>query len=307
MTHDTEPPHLFIDFPADGAQITTATTDVAGRVGDMLSGFMGLQVQLVVNGDTANPIDAVFDALYDEGFNVAMVSGTAPDSGSTGSISGTVTTSSDESSDISGATVTVDTGQSATTEANGTYIIADVPTGDRSVTASATGFESNTEPATVYENSTTTVDFDLTEATEPSQTIVNCVIYDTEGGRNHKHLLITIRVEDDFGNLVSGAEVRIDVDLDGEFFGSGSGAITDANGETTYTAKNAPNGDYVTTVTDVISDLPFERDPPRIIFSARARPTPPSRTTTAETLPNHRVGLPTQASGPRRPSTMPAM
>ncbi len=61
VTHDTEPPHLFIDFPTGAAQITTTTTDVAGRVGDMLSGFMGLQVQLVVNGDMANPIDAIVD------------------------------------------------------------------------------------------------------------------------------------------------------------------------------------------------------------------------------------------------------
>lgn len=51
VTHDTFPPEIFIDFPADGAQITTATTDVAGRVGDMLSGFMGLTV--TVNGNPA--------------------------------------------------------------------------------------------------------------------------------------------------------------------------------------------------------------------------------------------------------------
>lgn len=48
VTHDGQPPSLFIDFPADGAELTTETTDVAGRVGDMLSGFMGLTV--VVNG-----------------------------------------------------------------------------------------------------------------------------------------------------------------------------------------------------------------------------------------------------------------
>ncbi len=51
VTHDTQPPEIFIDFPLDSAQITTATTDVAGRVGDMLSGFMGLTV--TVNGAPA--------------------------------------------------------------------------------------------------------------------------------------------------------------------------------------------------------------------------------------------------------------
>ncbi|MBI1849977.1 MAG: VCBS repeat-containing protein, partial [Planctomycetes bacterium] len=51
ITQDTQPPNLFIDFPADGAHLTNATIDVAGRVGDMLSGFMGLQVS--VNGVAA--------------------------------------------------------------------------------------------------------------------------------------------------------------------------------------------------------------------------------------------------------------
>jgi hypothetical protein len=51
ITHDNEPPILFIDVPADGEQISTPTTDVAGRVGDILSGFMGLTVS--VNGIAA--------------------------------------------------------------------------------------------------------------------------------------------------------------------------------------------------------------------------------------------------------------
>jgi len=51
VTHDTQPPDLFIDFPADGSTITTAKTDVAGRVGDTLSGFMDLEV--IVNGQMA--------------------------------------------------------------------------------------------------------------------------------------------------------------------------------------------------------------------------------------------------------------
>ena len=54
VIQDGQPPNLFIDFPADGAEITTATTDVAGRVGDLLSGFMGLTV-------TVNGIPAIVD------------------------------------------------------------------------------------------------------------------------------------------------------------------------------------------------------------------------------------------------------
>ncbi len=48
IIQDQQAPDLFIDFPTDGATVSTATTDVAGRIGDLLSGFMGLAV--TVNG-----------------------------------------------------------------------------------------------------------------------------------------------------------------------------------------------------------------------------------------------------------------
>lgn len=51
ITHDGQPPSLFVDFPLDGTEVTTPTVDVGGRVSDMLSGFMGLTV--TVNGAEA--------------------------------------------------------------------------------------------------------------------------------------------------------------------------------------------------------------------------------------------------------------
>ncbi|MBI3833211.1 MAG: hypothetical protein HY287_02655 [Planctomycetes bacterium] len=51
VLQDNEAPSLFIDFPTAGAELTTSSTDVAGRVGDMLSGFLGLTVR--VNGNIA--------------------------------------------------------------------------------------------------------------------------------------------------------------------------------------------------------------------------------------------------------------
>ena len=51
ITHDGTPPDLFIDVPVDGAEVTVPTIDVAGRVGDFLSGFTGLSV--TVNGIVA--------------------------------------------------------------------------------------------------------------------------------------------------------------------------------------------------------------------------------------------------------------
>ena len=52
VTQDAQAPSLYIDFPADGAELYTDATDVAGRVGDMLAGFMGLTAS--VNGQPAN-------------------------------------------------------------------------------------------------------------------------------------------------------------------------------------------------------------------------------------------------------------
>jgi hypothetical protein len=46
ILQDSEPPSLFIDFPTNSQVLTTSNIVVAGRVGDMLSGFMGLHVSL---------------------------------------------------------------------------------------------------------------------------------------------------------------------------------------------------------------------------------------------------------------------
>ncbi|HWN93869.1 MAG TPA: hypothetical protein VNT99_02445, partial [Methylomirabilota bacterium] len=52
ILQDSLAPYLFIDFPTNGSVLTTSNTLVAGRVGDALSGFMGLSV--TVNGVAAN-------------------------------------------------------------------------------------------------------------------------------------------------------------------------------------------------------------------------------------------------------------
>ncbi|NOS99999.1 MAG: hypothetical protein HOP29_05180 [Phycisphaerales bacterium] len=57
ITHDTEDPFVYIDFPLNGDEITTATTDVAGRVADSMSGSMGLAVS--VNGISAAVDDGI--------------------------------------------------------------------------------------------------------------------------------------------------------------------------------------------------------------------------------------------------------
>ncbi|MBX3177961.1 MAG: PASTA domain-containing protein [Candidatus Hydrogenedentes bacterium] len=51
VVQDAEAPSLHIDFPPDGATLTNESITVAGRVSDLLSGFMGLAVE--VNGAPA--------------------------------------------------------------------------------------------------------------------------------------------------------------------------------------------------------------------------------------------------------------
>jgi hypothetical protein len=51
VTQDSTPPVVRIDFPPDGAEFTTETVDVSGRVSDVLSGYQGLEV--LVNGQPA--------------------------------------------------------------------------------------------------------------------------------------------------------------------------------------------------------------------------------------------------------------
>ena len=54
IIQDTQPPFVFIDFPEDGSELTNESIVVAGRVSDLLSGFMGLNV--TVNGIAAEVI-----------------------------------------------------------------------------------------------------------------------------------------------------------------------------------------------------------------------------------------------------------
>jgi alpha-tubulin suppressor-like RCC1 family protein len=44
ILQDSAPPNLYIDFPTNNQILTTSETVIAGRVGDVLSGFMGLDV-----------------------------------------------------------------------------------------------------------------------------------------------------------------------------------------------------------------------------------------------------------------------
>lgn len=209
----------------------------------------------------ANPIDRVADLL-----GVTFVSGTPPPPPATGSIAGTVTRAAD-GLPIAGANVSTDTGQSAQSAGDGSYSIANVPVGSRTVTATAAGYTSQAANVEVAEDATSTADFALEAVTVASHAIVECVTYTTSGGKNQeKDMTITIAVRDDLGNPVAGAVVDISITLNGSAFGTGTGATTDSNGNAAYRVRNAANGTYVTTVTGVTSALVFEGSTPDNMF-----------------------------------------
>lgn len=87
---------------------------------------------------------------------------TATDDTVTGTLEGTVT-DTDTGGAIEGAEVVLeDTSYSATTDANGDYLIDDVEVGGYTATASADGYQPASEPVSIAEDATTTQDFALT-------------------------------------------------------------------------------------------------------------------------------------------------
>jgi Carboxypeptidase regulatory-like domain len=195
----------------------------------------------------ANPIDAVLSH-----FGVSIDS-SSTSTLTTGSISGTVTDSG-TGQGISGATVTVDTGQSATTDASGIYAIKSVPTGTHSVTASAAGYQSGTSTGvSVSSGQTTTgVDFSLTPASTATTMSVASITYTSQGGKTHdKNLSVTVSIVDNLGNAVGGASVSITLKNTTTSQSWSANGTTGSAGTATFTLNNAPSGTYTTTVNAV--------------------------------------------------------
>jgi len=73
ITQDSTPPFLYIDYPSEGATLATNTVTVTGRVGDTLSGFTGMAVN--VNGVTASVTAGIGPNGTYEARNVPLVLG----------------------------------------------------------------------------------------------------------------------------------------------------------------------------------------------------------------------------------------
>jgi choice-of-anchor B domain-containing protein len=97
-----------------------------------------------------------------------------------GTVAGRVT---DVATDgISNAAVSTDSGQSTNTDAFGDYSMANVPVGSRTVSATASGYESQNAPASVTEGITTPVDFTLSETPTGGSGTIRGKVKSSAGG-----------------------------------------------------------------------------------------------------------------------------
>ena len=153
--------------------------------------------------------------------------------------------SSDFATMVNGAATVVSFAGTATT---GTYTsdldISSLADGDYTVEVTATDTRSISGSGTA--------NFSIGHApSEPTTAIVNSITYITEGGKNsNKHLSIRIAVIDDFGNPVANASVSINLTLNDNVVGSGTGT-TGSTGMVTFSYKNALSGHYETKITGV--------------------------------------------------------
>ena len=178
----------------------------------------------------------------------------APPPSSTGRISGVVRDAA-TAAGIGGATIAVDSGQTTTTAADGTYAIDGVAIGDRSVTASAAGYDGLTQPVTVSADEEVTLNFALQPtATEPpmeGNVQVASVAYSAHGGpSNNRHLRVTVTLADGPSGAISGATVAITLAKGGGGTWSSTGT-TGSDGATTFSFSNVMGGCFETEVVTV--------------------------------------------------------
>ncbi len=182
----------------------------------------------------------------------------------TWTVSGTVRDGAGDA--LEGTTVTIEgTSQSATTDSEGIYSISDVEEGTYDITASKSGYSSQTETVTV--NSDTTVDFVLEEVTVEGVVRVKSITYSTRGGRlNDRHLDITLELEDDQKNPVADASVSATLNRDDGSSWNFQGT-TGSNGTVTFTINNHGSGCYDTEVTAVeAEDLEWDGETPENVY-----------------------------------------
>jgi hypothetical protein len=184
-----------------------------------------------------------------------------------GSIIGTVVGEGDEAGGIVGASVVVEGPEgfvaSTTTGENGSYEVPDVPVGEYAVTASAVGYQPQTEePVAVEAGQPTVVDFALVVQDEELSHSMHVASLDGTAVRQGPtwYAEVTARVEDNVGNPVEGALVT------GVWSGGFSGSVeceTGSDGTCTTQSGDIPNRTQSATlsISDVShGDLDYDED-----------------------------------------------
>jgi Domain of unknown function (DUF1929)/Carboxypeptidase regulatory-like domain len=137
-----------------GGQISTSLTGTTNASGAYSSSWIPIGNYTVSSGSVSETATVTTGKTT----SITITQSSGP---TTGAITGTVTDSSGTA--LSGATVSSG-GISDTTQANGTYSLANVPAGAQTVTASLTGFQTGTQSVTVTAGGTSTANFVLTQA-----------------------------------------------------------------------------------------------------------------------------------------------
>ncbi|NOR19836.1 MAG: S8 family serine peptidase [Xanthomonadales bacterium] len=159
---------------ADGAAVSgvavsgTFSGDWSGTRSDTTdgSGQIVVVTPAVKNGSVWNfCVDTATSSGwdFDQTVNASLLCGAPPPlppPATTGSIAGVVKDASSTIA-IEGATVSTDTGESGTTDASGSFNLTEVPTGTRTLTVSAAGYDSDSPTTEVVEGSTKTLDVAL--------------------------------------------------------------------------------------------------------------------------------------------------
>jgi len=178
-----------------------------------------------------------------------------------GNIAGKVTEATSTGSAIAEATVVVEgTSLSATTNVNGEYTITNIVVGTYTVTASATGYIDDSQTANVLQGETTVVDFILTPATTPSNTMhvssIKVLLKKVTVRPNKFYTAIaTVNIVDADGSSVEGATVS------GTWSGATSdtdSGVTDGIGQVSLQSDKVENPKRGTTFTFTVDSVTKE-------------------------------------------------
>lgn len=185
--------------PRTAVQYHQAQTEVAD---DAYSGAWGVRLEFVGGGSDLY--------LFQSDRNFGLIvncAGAGCATQPTGTVEGTVTDSS-TGNPIQGASVSADTSQNDTTDVNGDYTLLNVPTGTRTITASATGYVTQQDTTNVTDGGTSIVNFALVPEPTGGTGTVKGTVTDSSGTKLGG-ILITTEAPSNSGTTNNGGKYSI--------------------------------------------------------------------------------------------------